>query len=253
MRKTRSKFVAGILGTLLTLPLFGQQLARSGGTYDQKIQQDVNKLLQSDKKFNKVTASVEDSIVSLTGTVDLYATKAKLEQKARREDHVAGVRDMITVAGLSVTDAQLQDKLADKLRYDREGQGIVFNNLTLGVENGVATVGGTVRAPIDKDSALSLVANMPGVKDVVDEIQVAPVSNFDDSIRLAVARAVYGHLPPAYRIDPQAPIRIVVVNGKVDLFGVVNSAVDRSVALAQARSVPGVFAVNDHLVIPGKG
>jgi osmotically-inducible protein OsmY len=253
MRKTRSKIVAGILGTLLSLPLFGQQLARTGGTYDKQIQESVNKLIQSDKKFSKVTASVEDSIVNLSGTVDLYATKAKLEQKARKEDRVAGVRDLVTVAGVSVPDAQLQDQLADKLRYDREGFGVVFNNLTLGVDNGVATVGGTVRTPTDKESALSVVANMPGVKDVVDQINVAPVSNFDDSIRLAVARAVYGHLPPMYRTDPQAPIRIVVVNGKVDLFGVVNSSVDRSIAVMQARSVPGVFAVNDHLVVPGKG
>lgn len=253
MRKTRSKIVAGILGILLSLPLFGQQLARTGGTYDKQIQENVNKLLQSDKKYNKVTATVEDSIVNLTGTVDLYATKAKLEQKARKEDKVAGVRDLITVAGVSMPDAQLQDKLADKLRYDREGQGIVFNNLTLGVENGVATIGGTVRTPVDKDSALSLVTNMPGVKDVVDQIQVAPVSIFDDGIRLRVARAIYGHLPPAYGNDPQAPIRIVVVNGKVDLFGVVDSSVDRTVAVMQARSVPGVFAVNDHLVVPGKG
>jgi hyperosmotically inducible periplasmic protein len=253
MRKIRSNFIAGILVTLLSLPVFGQQIARSGGTYDQQIQQEVTRLLQSDKKFNKVQTSVEDGIVNLSGTVDLYATKAKLEQKARKKDHVAGVRDMVTVAGISMPDAQLESKLADKLRYDREGQGIVFNNLTLGVENGVATIGGVVRTPVDKDSALAAVANTAGVKDVVDQVKVAPVSNFDDSIRLAVARAVYGHLPPSYRLDPQAPIRVVVVNGNVDLYGVVNSAVDRSVALSQARSVPGVFSVNDHLEFPGRG
>lgn len=253
MRKTRSNWIAGILVTVLSLPVFGQQIARSGGAYDQQIQQEVTKLLQSNKKFSKVQSSVEDGIVNLSGTVDLYATKASLEQKARKQDRVAGVRDMVTVAGVSMPDGELQAKLADKLRYDREGQGIVFNNLTLGVEDGVATVGGVVRTPVDKDSALAEVANTPGVKDVVDQIKVAPASNFDDSIRLAVARAVYGHLPPSYRSDPQAPIRIVVVNGNVDLYGVVNSAVDRSVAMAQARSVPGVFSVNDHLVVPGRG
>ncbi len=249
MQTIRSKWLAGILLTVLALPVFGQQLARSGGAYDQQIQQDVAKLLQSDKKFDKVSSTVEDGIVNLTGTVDLYATKAKLEQKARRKPHVAGVRDMITVAGVSLPDAQLRDKLAEQLSYDRVGQGIVFNSLTIGVENGVATVGGTVRTPVDKDSALALVASTPGVKDVVDQVNVAPNSQFDDSIRLAVARAVYGHLPPGYATDPQAPIRIVVQNGNVDLVGVVNSAVDRAIALSQARSVPGVFSVNDRLVI----
>lgn len=249
MRWFRSKGMAGILLGVLAMPVFGQQISRSGRTYDQQIQQNVNKLLQNDKKYSKVTATVEDGIVDLSGTVNLYATKTKLEQKARRKDHVAGVRDEIVVAGTSLPDVQLRDQLAEKLRYDRVGFGNTFNNLTIGVENGVATVGGTVRTPVDKDSALSAVMNTPGVKDVVDQVKVAPASIFDDRIRLAVARAVYGGVPPGYADDPQSPVRIVVQDGKVDLYGVVNSAVDRAVIVSRARSVPGVFSVNDHLVV----
>lgn len=249
MRRISSKLAAGILVSLLSLPLFGQQLARSGGAYDQQIQQEITKLLQSDKKYNKVSATVGDGIVDLSGTVNLYATKAQLEQKARRKDHVAGVRDDIVVAGISVPDNQLRNKLAAQLRYDRYGYGLVFNNLTIGVRNGVATVGGVVRTDMDKDSALAIVTTTPGVKNVIDQIKVAPASIFDDRIRLAVARAVYGHLPPEYWNNPERPIRIVVQNGNVGLYGVVDSMVDRSVAMAQARSVPGVFSVKDHLVI----
>lgn len=249
MRWIRRKGMAGILLSLLALPVFGQQVSNSGRKYDQQIQQDVNKLLQNNKKYNKVNATVEDGIVDLSGTVDLYATKAKLEQKTRRKDHVAGVRDEIIVAGTSLPDVQLRDQLAEKLRYDRVGFGNTFNNFTIGVENGVATVGGTVRTPIDKDSALSAVMNTPGVKDVVDQVKVAPASIFDDRIRLAVARAVYGGIPPGYAEDPQSPVRIVVQDGRVDLYGVVDSAVDRAVIVSRARSVPGVFSVNDHLVV----
>jgi osmotically-inducible protein OsmY len=245
--------MAGILLTVLSLPGFGQQISRSGGANDQQIQQDINKLIQRDQKFSKTRATVEDGIVDLTGTVDLYATKVKLEQKARKKDHVAGVRDEIVVAGISLPDVQLRDQLANKLRYDRIGFGNMFNNLTIGVENGVATVGGTVRTPMEKDSALSVVENMPGVKNVVDRINVAPTSPFDDRIRIAVARAVYGAIAPGYAADPQAPVRIVVQNGNVDLYGVVNSKVDRAVILSRARSVPGVFSVSDHLVVPNKG
>lgn len=249
MRWIKSKGMAGILLGVLAMPVFGQQISRSGNKYDQQIKQDVNKLLQNNKKYSKVTATVEDGIVDLSGTVNLYATKAKLEQKVHREDHVAGVRDEMVVAGVSLPDVQLRDQLAEKLRYDRVGFGNTFNNLTIGVENGVATVGGTVRTPVDKDSALSAVMNTPGVKDVVDQVKVAPVSIFDDRIRLAVARAVYGGLPPGYAVDPESPVRIVVQDGKVDLYGVVNSAVDRAVIVSRARSVPGVFSVKDHLMV----
>jgi hyperosmotically inducible periplasmic protein len=59
-------------------------------------------------------------------------------------------------------------------------------------------------------------------------------------------------LPPQYALDPQRPIRIVVVNGHVELNGVVDSKLDRQIAEFQARSVPGVFSVTDNLAVPGK-
>jgi osmotically-inducible protein OsmY len=54
-----------------------------------------------------------------------------------------------------------------------------------------------------------------------------------------------------YRIDPQAPIRIVVENGHVTLAGVVNSQLDKQVAETRAKTVPGVFSVDDQLVVAG--
>jgi osmotically-inducible protein OsmY len=72
----------------------------------------------------------------------------------------------------------------------------------------------------------------------------------DDELRLKVARAIYGH--PAlqkYAIDPQAPIRIVVKNGHVVLAGAVDSPMDKQIAEMQAKSVSGVFSVEDELVV----
>ena len=73
-----------------------------------------------------------------------------------------------------------------------------------------------------KISALSLVENYPGVRDVIDNVEVAPVSPIDDRLRLAEARSIYG-FPQLnkYAIDPAKPIRITVVNGNVTLSGVV--------------------------------
>jgi osmotically-inducible protein OsmY len=118
------------------------------------------------------------------------------------------------------------------------------------VQNGTVTLGGTAYGPSDKDSALSLVANYPGVKDVVDNIDVAPVSPMDDRIRLAEARAIYG-FPQLnkYAIDPAKPIRITVVNGNVTLSGVVDSQADKDVANIRANGVPGVFKVVNNLEV----
>jgi osmotically-inducible protein OsmY len=245
-------WIAWILASLLALPAFASQPAQSSKPNDQKIQQDINKQLQDNRAWKNVQGSVSNGVVTLTGTVDLFRDKAKLDEKFRKRDGIAEVKDEVLVAGASIADLKLQETLADKLRYDRVKFGNVFNNLTLGVKNGVATVGGTVRTPVDKDSALAQLKDTPGVKGIVDQIKVAPASIFDDRLRLEIARAIYRRLPPGYALDPQAPIRIVVVNGNVDLYGVVDSKIDRQLAEVQARSVPGVFSVNDHLLLPGQ-
>jgi hypothetical protein len=72
----------------------------------------------------------------------------------------------------------------------------------------------------------------------------------DDGIRMAVARAVYGY--PAlnkYAIDPAKPIRITVVNGHVQLDGVVDSQGDKELAFIRANGVPGVFSVKNNLQV----
>lgn len=245
-------WMAWILASLLALPAFASQPAQSSKPNDQRIQQDVDKQLQDNKAWKNVQANVSNGVVTLTGTVDVFRDKAKLDEKIRKRGGVSDLRDDVLVAGASVSDLKLQETLADKLRYDRINFGHVFNNLTLDVKDGVATVGGTVRSPVDKSSALSEVTNTPGVKGIVDQIKVAPTSIFDDRLRLEIARAIYRRLPPGYALDPQAPIRIVVVNGNVDLYGVVDSKLDRQIAEVQARSVPGVFSVNDHLLLPSE-
>ena len=250
LNRMKRMWVAGILVSVLALPALAA--GRRGEANDQKIQQDVNKVLNDNKAWKDVKAKVDGGVVTLKGEVPLYLDKQKLEKKIAKRDGVAGVRDDVEIAGTTASDLQLQETLANKLRYDREGFGSVFNNLTIGVDNGVATVGGTVMTPVDKDSALSAVSTTPGVKKVVDKIKVAPTSFYDDRLRLEVARAIYRRLPPQYALDPQRPIRIVVVNGHVQLDGVVGSNIDRQIAEMQARSVPGVFSVTDNLAVPGK-
>jgi hyperosmotically inducible periplasmic protein len=238
-----------LLSVVLLLIGLVASVAAQAGRYDQQIQQDVEKLLSAKSKFQNITAKVEDGIVTLEGSVKLYMDKLDAEKRVRRISHVAGVRNHIEVEG-NVPDDVLQNTLAEKLRYDRIGYGIMFNSLKLKVENGVVTVSGDVLDYPARDSALAIIETTPGVKDVIDEINVLPPSSMDDELRLKVARAIYGH--PAlqkYAIDPQAPIRIVVKNGHVVLAGAVDSPMDKQIAEMQAKSVPGVFSVEDELVV----
>jgi osmotically-inducible protein OsmY len=222
------------------------------GANDAQIQADVMKSLDG-KRFKDVKTSVQNGIVQLTGTVDLYSAKLDADNRAHHRKNVKSVDNQIQVVGPMVEDTTLRDKLAEKLAYDRIGYGTnTFNAFTIGVVNGVVTLGGTAYGPTDKDSAVSLVENYPGVKDVIDNIEVAPVSPIDDRIRLAEARAIYGASQlNKYAIDPAKPIRITVVNGNVTLSGVVDSQADKDVANIRANGVSGVFKVVNNLQVVG--
>lgn len=244
------KLAVALFVASLVIPASAQQQPKGEGRYDQQILTGVTEQLRKKDKFEKVKATVEDGIVTLDGTVDLYIDKVNVEERARKVKNVDGVRNHIEVAGATVTDSELREKLANKLRYDRIGYGIVFNSLTLGVENGAVTIGGKVRDYADRNSAIAIVETTPGVKDVIDEIDVAPPSPADDELRIRMARAIYGHSSlQKYAIDPMAPIRIVVENGRVELHGVVLNKGDKQIAYTQARSVPGAFRVTDNLMV----
>lgn len=223
------------------------------GQQDGQIRADVMKALGK-KQFRDVKAEVQNGEVILSGTVSTYAAKQDADRRVHHRKNVRAVQNGIQVAGAEVDDGTLRNKLAEKLTYDRVGYGTTaFNSITIGVQNGVVTLGGTAYGPVDKDSAVSLVSNYPGVRDVVDNIDVAPLSPNDDRIRVEEARAIYGFpMLNRYALDPAKPIRITVVNGNVTLTGVVNSQADKDVAALRANGVSGVFKVTNLLQVAGK-
>jgi hyperosmotically inducible periplasmic protein len=203
------------------------------------------------KQFSNVKVDVDaNGTATLTGTVDLYEYKVEADKRVHKAKGVTAVRDDIQVAGPNIPDDQLRAKLAEKLTYDRVGYGNVFDAIGIEVQNGVVTLGGHALDYPSKDSAVGLVSTYPGVKEVVDNIQVDPVSPMDNGIRIAEYRAIYG-FPSLnrYAIDPAKTIRITVQSGNVELDGVVDSQADKDTAGIRANGVPGVFSVKNNLQV----
>src|ERR1700757_4610965 len=175
---------------LLSLGLAAQ--TSSAARNDKATAAAVEQKLPAKSKFQSVHASVEDGIVTLTGIVDLYQDKLDAAKDIRKTKNVEGVRNLITVAGPAVSDSDLHAQLSRKIYYDRLGYyDYPFNYFTLSVKDGVVTIGGETYNDVGRDSALALVQRMPGVKDVVNQVKVSPVSSFDDAIRLRTVRAIY--------------------------------------------------------------
>ena len=203
------------------------------------------------KKFKDVQVSVANGVVDLEGSVRDFATKEEVDQKAHRVKNVTAVRNMLKIAGAGdISDAQLQQKIIQKLQYDRVGYGNAFNAISVHVQDGAVTLAGNALGPVAADSAVSLASHFPGVTDVINDISVDPLSPMDDRTRMQVYRAVYG-FPSLnkYAIDPAQPIRITVVNGNVTLNGEVMNQADKDVAGIRANSVPGVFKVTNNLQV----
>jgi hyperosmotically inducible periplasmic protein len=240
---------------LLAFSLPGLMLADTSGVgrYDASIETQASQQLATKKQFHSVQSAVEDGIVTLTGEVDLYQQKLDAAKKVRKLPNVQGVRNLIEVAGANVPDTQLAAQLDRKLYYDRMGYDNMFNFITASVENGVVTLNGNALLDVDRESALWLAYNTPGVKDVVNNVNLAPVSNFDDRIRVQAARMVYRDpVLSRYAIDPARPIRIVVNNGKLSLYGAVASPMDKEVAGIRAGQVFGAFSVPNNLQVEKK-
>jgi hyperosmotically inducible protein len=127
----------------------------------------------------------------------------------------------------------------------------VFDNLEFSVDNSnVVVLTGQVYNPTLKSDAEKRINRIEGVTKVVNNIEILPVSHFDDVIRWRAYRAIYSNDGfEKYSIMAISPIRIVVKNGHVTLNGVVVNQMDKTVAGMAVNSVPGVFSVTNNLMV----
>ena len=122
----------------------------------------------------------------------------------------------------------------------------VFDTVSADIENGVVTLAGKVTMPYKRDEIARRVTGVNGVREVRNLIEVLPASKSDDELRLAIARAIYGH--PTFRhlasrVNP--PIHVIVERGRVTLQGVVMNEGDRLLARSIARSFDAFEVKNE--------
>jgi osmotically-inducible protein OsmY len=123
----------------------------------------------------------------------------------------------------------------------------IFDDVNASVKDGVVTLTGRVTMPYKRNDLMERVADVAGVREVRDNIEVLPVSQFDDRLRAQIARAIYSN-PNFwnYAIGPNPSIHIVVEHGHVTLTGVVNSDIDRVIARSLVNQF-GVMSVKNQL------
>jgi osmotically-inducible protein OsmY len=155
----------------------------------------------------------------------------------------------------------------------------VFDWLTAGFHGKTIILRGYASRPILKSDAANAVKGIPGVESVDNQIEVLPNSPNDDRIRAAVYNRIYtqaalrkynanqgtlgqatgpggsiSRMAGGITNDPPIgfhAIHIIVKNGNVILYGVVNNETDKAIAGMQANSAPGAFSIENDLLVQG--
>lgn len=124
----------------------------------------------------------------------------------------------------------------------------VFDNLAYQIEGRTITLYGQVVRPSTRTDAGRRVAKIAGVERVVNNIEVLPLSPFDDRIRAQAYRSIFNTSSLyRYALGSNPSIHIVVKNGHLTLEGVVGNKMDKQLAYFAANNVPGVFSVTNNL------
>ncbi len=156
--------------------------------------------------------------------------------------------DAVVGSAETNSDQALAEAVASAVRqyafYD------AFGWFTATAENGVVTLDGVVREPFQKGGYQASVARVSGVESVVNNLEVLPLSAFDDQIRQAAIRAIYreGTLRALMR-QPRPAIHVVVTNGTVRLEGVVRNELDRVLAETGVRKGTMAFKIINNLQV----
>lgn len=125
-----------------------------------------------------------------------------------------------------------------------------FDDVKFALNGDTVTLTGAVLTEQRKKDAEWAVKQVESVAKVNDQIEVLPASFFDDRLRIALARAIYGYGPlERYDLGTVAPIRIIVKNGHATLEGVVANQMDKILVNMRANQVPGLFSVTNDLEV----
>lgn len=186
--------------------------------------------MKSINNFAKRAVLAATLTVAFLAAPQLYASSATATPSAEQKLSETIRRELITLPFYGVF---------DQLSYSLEGRKVVLS--------------GQVTRPVLASSAVNVVKAISGVEEVENRIEVLPLSSFDDRLRLALFRTIYGQASLSrYSLGAIPSIRILVKNGDVTLTGVVLNEMDKNLAGIFANQVNGVFAVTNNLTVEKK-
>ena len=192
---------------------------------------------------SNIGVEVKDGVVTLAGHLSSLGEKIAAEQATRR---VGGVRALVIELDVHLpgedvrTDEDIAHIARSVLRWTA---GLNEDAVQVQVERGHVVLRGAVDWPWQSQTAVRAIAQLRGVADVMDHIEIHHKVG-PDQISKDILDAMRRHADREAR-----HIQVTVNEGTVRLSGKVHSFAERAVARGAAWAAPGVRAVVDDLTV----
>ena len=212
---------------------------------DLQLKHDVEAELEWEPAVTAANRGVEvkDGVVTLAGHLSSLGEKIAAEQATRR---VGGVRALVIELDVHLpgedvrTDEDIAHIARSVLRWTA---GLTEDAVQVQVERGHVVLRGAVDWPWQSQIAVRALAQLRGVADVMDHIEIHHKVG-PDQISKDILDAMRRHADREAR-----HIQVTVNEGTVRLSGKVHSFAERAVARGAAWAAPGVRAVVDDLTV----
>ena len=213
---------------------------------DSQIKSDVLNELRWDSRVDEtdIGVQVKEGVVTLTGSVGVYAKKIAAREAAHRVHGVLDVVDelQVKVPGIGArTDADIARGVRDALEWDAF---VPDEKITSTVSLGIVTLEGAVQTWSQRADAERVVRGLTGVRGVINQITVAAKAVDTTRLKTDIEEALERQAErEARRIGISIKDGVVMLTGRVRSW-VEKDTIDRVVGFA-----PGVRRVDDRLVV----
>lgn len=213
---------------------------------NEELQKDVQEAIKWEPLLHaaEIGVTVKDGIVTLTGIVDGYAKKFEAENATKSVAGVKAIVEKIEIKHNNNThkkdDNHLANEILNAFQYHWE---IPNDVIKVKVEQAWVTLDGELQWHYQKEAATHAVKNLIGVRGVTNHIKIKAETHSEiekKDIERALARN--------WSVD-ERNIHVNVVANKVILTGTVRSWFQKDEAARIAWKAPGVWRVDNELII----